>query len=70
MRNWTTKEILTLKRALRHGLSPEAIAQLLSRHSVQGIIAQARKERVGKPLPLQTELPRISLTRTPPSGQD
>jgi len=67
MRNWTTKEMLTLKRALQRGLSPDAIAQLLPRHSTQAISAQARKERVSKS---QSDAPRISLTKTPPSQQD
>jgi hypothetical protein len=40
MRNWTTKEIFILKRALRRGLRPEEIAKLLPRHSVRGIIAR------------------------------
>lgn len=48
MRNWTTKEILTLKRAIRRGLEADAIAQLLPRHSVQAIAAQTRKERAKK----------------------
>ena len=55
MGNWTTKEILSLKRAFRRGLSPDAIAQLLPRHSVRAIIAQARKEGVRKSLSPQTE---------------
>jgi hypothetical protein len=60
MRNWTTKEILALRGALRRGLSLDAIARLLPRHSARGITLQARKEQVGKALPLLKELPRIS----------
>jgi Ca2+-binding EF-hand superfamily protein len=63
VRAWTTKEILTLKRAIRRGLRPDAIAQLLPRHSVRGIIAQTRKERVRKSLPPQKEA-----RRTPVAG--
>jgi len=46
MRNWTIKEILILKRACRRGLSPDAIAELLPRHSVRGIVVRARKEQI------------------------
>ena len=68
MRIWTTKEIMALRGALRRGLSLDAIAQLLPRHSCRRrIIAQARKERVGKLLPLQKEL-REFLTRTEPQS--
>jgi hypothetical protein len=66
MRNWTTKEMLTLKRALQRGLTPDAIAQLLPRHSVRAIIARTRNERVSKWLLPRKEAPRISLTKTPP----
>jgi hypothetical protein len=55
MRSWTTKEILTLKRAIRRGLEADAIAQLLPRHSARAIAAQTRKERRKKPLPPQRE---------------
>jgi hypothetical protein len=65
---WTTKEVLALRGALRRGLSLDAIAQLLPRHSARGIIAQARKERIGKPLLLQKEL-RELLTDKPQSGE-
>jgi hypothetical protein len=68
MRIWTTKEIMTLRGALRRGLSLDAIAQLLPRHSARDIIAQARKERIGKSLPLQKEL-REFLTDKPQSGK-
>jgi hypothetical protein len=57
MRNWTTKEIFTLKRALQRGLRPDEIAQLLPRHSVRGIIARTRKQQDSKSLPSQTEIP-------------
>jgi hypothetical protein len=68
MRVWTTKEIMALRGALRRGLSLDAIAQLLPRHSARGIIAQARKERIDKSLPLQNEL-REFLTDKPQSGK-
>jgi hypothetical protein len=55
VRIWTAKEILMLKRAIRRGLHPDAIAPLLPRHNVRAIIAQTRKERGRKSLPLQRE---------------
>ena len=64
MRNWTTKEIFILKRALQRGLRPEEIAQLLPRHSVRGIIARTRKQQDGK------SAPRISQTKTASSSHD
>jgi hypothetical protein len=65
MRNWTTKEILTLKRAYRGGLSPDAITKLLPRHSVQGIVVRARKEGISISPPRPTKAPTVSLTKTP-----
>ena len=65
MRNWTTKEILTLKRAYRGCLSPEAITELLPRHSVRGIVARARKEGISISPPRPTKAPAVSLTKTP-----
>jgi hypothetical protein len=71
MRNWTTKEILALKRACRRGLSPEAIAALLPRHSVRGIVARAHKERISvKGLPDQKKDSPVSLTQTSQSDND
>jgi hypothetical protein len=52
--NWSTNEILTLKRAIRRDLPPDAIAQLLPRHSIRDIVARTRKEGK-KSLPLQPE---------------
>ncbi len=46
VRNWTTKELLTLKRAVRRGLNLDEIAKLLPRHRVDVIISRARRERV------------------------
>jgi hypothetical protein len=60
MRNWTTKEIFILKRALQRGLRPEEIAQLLPRHSVRGIIARTCKQQDGKSLPEFLRLRRAS----------
>jgi hypothetical protein len=57
MRNWTTKEIFTLKRALARGLRPDEIARLLPRHSVRGIIARSRKQQDSKSLPSKPSLP-------------
>jgi hypothetical protein len=65
MRNWTTKEILTLKRACRGGLGPDAIRELLPRHSVQGIVVRARKEGITVTPPRPTKAPTVSLTKTP-----
>jgi hypothetical protein len=68
MRNWTTKEIVTLKRAYRGGLSPDAITELLPRHSLRGIVVRARKEGISiRPL-RPTKAPRVSLTNTPSLG--
>jgi hypothetical protein len=64
MRNWTTKEILILKRAYRRGLSPDAITELLPRHSVRGIVVRARKEGIRISPPHQTEAPTASLTKS------
>jgi len=43
-KTWTPKEILTLKKACRRGLSPEAIGELIPRHSVRDIIARLAKQ--------------------------
>ena len=73
MRNWTTKEIFILKRALQRGLRPEEIAQLLPRHSVRGIIARTRKQQDGKSLPefFRPRRPRPrTIENAPARGED